>query len=123
LLINGLIIAKLKIADFAVTLGMMIFARGLAYAISGGRTIFGVSMETQFLGKGKIYGTSIFNLGKQTNISNVFKNYPFKTQKLYVHIHELVKYEEYEGLTSHELAAKVKDTIQIQLDKFEKMHH
>ncbi len=59
----------------------------------------------------------------QYNISNVFKNYPFKTQKLYVHIHELVKYEEYEGLTSHELAAKVKDTIQIQLDKFEKMHH
>jgi len=55
-LINGLIIAKLKIADFAVTLGMMIFARGLAYALSGGRTIFGVSMETQFLGKGVICG-------------------------------------------------------------------
>ncbi len=52
--INGLIITKLKIADFAVTLGMMVFARGLAYAISGGRTIFGVSAVNQFMGRGMI---------------------------------------------------------------------
>jgi len=57
------------------------------------------------------------------NISNVFKNYPFKTQKLYVHIHKLMKYEEYEVLSSKELAEKVKGLIQIQLDKFEEMHH
>ncbi|PIE34791.1 ribonucleotide-diphosphate reductase subunit alpha [candidate division KSB3 bacterium] len=50
--INGVIIAKLKIADFAVTLGMMVFARGLAFSISGGRTIFGVSEETRFMGRG-----------------------------------------------------------------------
>lgn len=52
--VNGLIIAKLKIADFAATLGMMVFARGLAFAISGGRTIFGVSKETLFMGRGTI---------------------------------------------------------------------
>ncbi len=52
--VNGLIIAKLKIADFAATLGMMVFARGLAFAISGGRTIFGVSEETRFMGRGMI---------------------------------------------------------------------
>ncbi|MDY0093119.1 MAG: ABC transporter permease [Candidatus Vecturithrix sp.] len=52
--INGLVIAKLKIADFAATLGMMVFARGLAFAISGGRTIFGVSEATLFMGRGTI---------------------------------------------------------------------
>ena len=57
------------------------------------------------------------------NFSNVFKNYPFKTQKLYVNIHKLLKYEEYDGLSSQELAAKVKGIIQIQLDKFEEMYH
>jgi ribose/xylose/arabinose/galactoside ABC-type transport system permease subunit len=54
--INGFIITKLKIADFAVTLGIMIFARGLAFAISGGRTIFGVDNITQFMGRGMLFG-------------------------------------------------------------------
>lgn len=52
--LNGLMITKLKIADFAATLGMMVFARGFAYAISGGRTIFNLDNTTQFMGRGMI---------------------------------------------------------------------
>jgi len=52
--INGLVITKLKVTDFAATLGMMVFAKGLAFAISGGRTVFGVSKETLFMGRGTI---------------------------------------------------------------------
>ncbi len=55
------------------------------------------------------------------NFSNILKDYPYKKQKVYVHIHELLKYEDYKGLSSQELANKVKKTIQNQLDKFEKM--
>ena len=54
------------------------------------------------------------------NFSNILKDYPFKKQKVYVHVHKLLKYEEYKDLSSQELAAKVKATIQIQLDIFEK---
>ena len=52
--INGLVITKLKIVDFAVTLGMMVFARGLAFAISGGRTIFGLDKMALFVGRGMV---------------------------------------------------------------------
>jgi ribose transport system permease protein len=53
-LVNGLIITKLKIVDFAATLGMMVFARGLAFAISGGRTIFNLDKTALFMGRGMV---------------------------------------------------------------------
>ncbi len=53
-LINGLVITRLRITDFVATLGMMVFARGLAFFISGGRSIFEVGPETLFLGRGMI---------------------------------------------------------------------
>lgn len=56
------------------------------------------------------------------NFSNILKNYPFKKQKVYVHIHELLKYEDYQELSSIQLATKVKATIQEQLDKFDKQY-
>jgi len=56
------------------------------------------------------------------NFSNILKSYPIKKQKVYVHIHELLKYEDYQQLSSIELAAKVKAIIQEQLDKFEKQY-
>ena len=56
------------------------------------------------------------------NFSNILKNYPFKKQKVYVHIHELLKYEDYQELSSIQLAVKVKATIQEQLDKFDKQY-
>jgi ribose transport system permease protein len=52
--LNGLIITKLKIVDFAATLGMMVFARGLAFAISGGRTIFNLDKMALFMGRGMV---------------------------------------------------------------------
>jgi ribose/xylose/arabinose/galactoside ABC-type transport system permease subunit len=52
--VNGLIITKLKIVDFAATLGMMVFARGLAFAISGGRTIFNLDKMALFMGRGMV---------------------------------------------------------------------
>jgi len=53
-LVNGLVITKLHITDFVATLGMMVFARGLAFAISGGRSIFEVGPETLFMGRGMV---------------------------------------------------------------------
>jgi len=52
--VNGLVITKLKIVDFAATLGMMVVARGLAFAISGGRTIFNLDGMALFMGRGMI---------------------------------------------------------------------
>jgi ribose transport system permease protein len=52
--LNGLVITKLRVADFAATLGMMIFARGLAFAISGGRTIFNLDEVALFVGRGMV---------------------------------------------------------------------
>lgn len=53
-LINGLLITKLRITDFAATLGSMIFIRGFAFAISGGRTIFNLDEIALFMGRGMI---------------------------------------------------------------------
>ncbi len=52
--LNGIVITKLRVADFAATLGMMIFARGLAFAISGGRTIFNLDDVALFMGRGML---------------------------------------------------------------------
>lgn len=52
--LNGVVITKLRVADFAATLGMMIFARGLAFAISGGRTIFNLDEMALFMGRGMV---------------------------------------------------------------------
>jgi len=52
--VNGLVITKLNIVDFAATLGMMVFARGLAFAISGGRTIFNLDDLALFMGRGMV---------------------------------------------------------------------
>ncbi|HVU13020.1 MAG TPA: ABC transporter permease [Phototrophicaceae bacterium] len=40
--VNGLIIAKLRIPSFIVTLGMSFIARGIAYLISGGNVVIGM---------------------------------------------------------------------------------
>ena len=53
-LLNGLVISRLHVSGFVTTLGMMAFARGLAFLVSGGGTIFGVDDTTHFLGRGMI---------------------------------------------------------------------
>jgi 1-acyl-sn-glycerol-3-phosphate acyltransferase len=57
-------------------------------------------------------------IATQYDTCTIFKSIPWKRYRVYVHIHPLLKYEEYEGLSSHELSAKVKTIIQEQLDKF-----
>ena len=49
-LINGLIIAKLRVPSFIVTLGMAFVARGAALMISNGRTIGDLPQELRDLG-------------------------------------------------------------------------
>ena len=52
--VNGIVITKLHVADFAATLGSMIFVRGLAFSISGGRTIFNLDEVALYMGRGMI---------------------------------------------------------------------
>lgn len=51
-LLNGVLIARARLAPFIVTLGTMVGARGMAYSLAGGRTIFGIGPELEFLGSG-----------------------------------------------------------------------
>lgn len=59
-------------------------------------------------------------IATQYNTCNILKSIPWKRYRVYVHVHPLMKYEEYEGLNSHEVSAKTKAIIQEQLDKFSK---
>ncbi|WP_228551403.1 ABC transporter permease [Paenibacillus sp. FSL W8-1187] len=52
--INGLVIAKLNIAPFIATLGMMSIARGVAYVITGAMPVSGLPEEFYFIGGGSI---------------------------------------------------------------------
>lgn len=51
---NGVLIAKAKLAPFIVSLGTMVAARGMAYSLAGGRTIFGIGPSLEFLGSGYV---------------------------------------------------------------------
>ncbi|MBN2604899.1 MAG: 1-acyl-sn-glycerol-3-phosphate acyltransferase [Bacilli bacterium] len=57
-------------------------------------------------------------VGTIYNFINLYKGYPFKRQTIYVHIHPLLKYDDYKDLTSHELSDKVREIIQSKLDEF-----
>lgn len=54
-LANGLIVSKLSIPPFIVTLGMMSIARGLVYVITRGRPVVELPDEFFFLGQGRIW--------------------------------------------------------------------
>ncbi len=56
--VNGLVVAKGKVAPFIVTLGMMTVARGLALVISGGRPVSNLSPGFTRLG-GDVAGVPI----------------------------------------------------------------
>ena len=57
-------------------------------------------------------------LTTQYDTCTVFKSIPWKRYVVKVHIHPIIKYEDYEGLNSHELSSRVKAILQEQLDKF-----
>lgn len=60
-------------------------------------------------------------IGTLYNLSKILKNYPFIKQKVYVHIHPLLKFEDYKHMSSQELSAFIKEIIQKQLNEFKKM--
>ncbi|HEX2924125.1 MAG TPA: ABC transporter permease [Chloroflexota bacterium] len=54
--LNGLLITAVGLPPFIATLGTMGIARGLAYRMTGGATIYDVRPEFIFLGSGKVLG-------------------------------------------------------------------
>lgn len=58
--VNGLIVARLRVAPFIVTLGMMEFARGIAYWYTNSAPISwknaGCAAAFSFIGKGRFFG-------------------------------------------------------------------
>ncbi|MFD1211172.1 ABC transporter permease [Arthrobacter sp. GCM10027362] len=58
-LINGTLVAKLKLNAFMVTLAMLILLRGLTMGLSGGQTLSGLPKEFLVLGSAKWFGISI----------------------------------------------------------------
>ena len=59
-------------------------------------------------------------IGTLYNLEKIFKTFPYKRHKGYIHFLPILKYEDYKDLNSTELSAKVKAIIQVQLDKFKK---
>lgn len=58
-LINGVLVAKWKVAPFIATLGMMTAARGLAMVYTDGRPVIGLSSSYNNIGSGYIFGFPI----------------------------------------------------------------
>lgn len=54
--INGVLVAKAKLAPFIVTLGMLSICRGLVYVVSGGWPMQGLTDSILFLGQGFFLG-------------------------------------------------------------------
>lgn len=55
--LNGFCVAYLDIPAFVVTLGTQSMIRGLAYIVSGGKPVFGVSEAYENIAGGKLFGT------------------------------------------------------------------
>lgn len=58
-LFNGVVIAKGRIPPFIVTLGMLSIARGLAYVLSDGKPISGLSASFLVLGRASVFGVPV----------------------------------------------------------------
>lgn len=58
-IINGVLVAVLKLNAFIVTLAMLILLRGLTMGLSGGKTLSGLPQEFLVLGSTRWFGVSI----------------------------------------------------------------
>ena len=54
--LGGLVVARFKVAPFITTLGIMMMARGLAFMITGGFSIYQVPKALPWLGQGRSLG-------------------------------------------------------------------
>ncbi|MHC4330086.1 MAG: ABC transporter permease, partial [Planctomycetota bacterium] len=52
--LGGLVVARFKVAPFITTLGIMMMARGLAFMITGGFSIYQVPRALPWLGQGRL---------------------------------------------------------------------
>ncbi len=57
--VNGVMVSKLKLVPFMVTLGMLSVVRGLAYVETGGWPVTGLPAGLRFLGQGFIAGVPV----------------------------------------------------------------
>jgi len=55
-LINGLLIAKMRINPFIVTLGMLTAVRGLLLVVAKGRAVLNLPAEFTVIGQGRLFG-------------------------------------------------------------------
>jgi ribose transport system permease protein len=53
---SGFIVARFKVAPFIATLGVMLMARGMAFIITGGYSIYRVPEALPLLGQGRTFG-------------------------------------------------------------------
>lgn len=58
-LLNGVLIARLRLPALAVTLGTLSFYRGLAYVLLGDQAARGYPPEFTYLGQGTLFGTQV----------------------------------------------------------------
>lgn len=62
-LIDGILIAKLRVVPMICTLAMMTIARGLAYVVTGGQPVYGLPNTFAWLGAGRIIRTNAMPQG------------------------------------------------------------
>ena len=58
-LLNGVLIARLRLPALAVTLGTLSFYRGLAYVLLGDQAARGYPPEFTYLGQGNLFGSQV----------------------------------------------------------------
>jgi ribose transport system permease protein len=86
-LVNGVLIAKLKMNPFIITLGMMITVRGLLLVIAGGRAVLNLPPSFTVIGQGRLLGVQypIFVVVILTVVGDLLlRNTRFFRQNYYV---------------------------------------
>jgi 1-acyl-sn-glycerol-3-phosphate acyltransferase len=59
----------------------------------------------------------------QYNTCKIFKSFPWRRYKVYVHVHPLIPYDTYKDMNSHQISEHVKTIIQEQLDEFKRRYN
>jgi 1-acyl-sn-glycerol-3-phosphate acyltransferase len=101
--------------------GIRLYKAGIPMAIfPEGKRTFSNEMTDFKAGAFKLAMKPKANIlvGTIYDFSKVFKGWPFKRPKLYLHFHPLVTYEDYKAMNSIELSHYVKTMIQQKLDEY-----
>lgn len=86
-LINGLLIAKLRINPFITTLGTMITIRGLLLVIAEGRAVLNLPESFTVIGQGRLFGIQypiFIVLGLVITVDTLMRNSRFFRQSYYL---------------------------------------